>query len=319
MAANEEEEEKCKCKPGLPAWMATFSDLMALLMCFFVLLLSFSELDALKFKRLAGSMRNAFGVQRDIEANAIPKGTSIIAQEFSPGTPNPTALNVIRQMTVDDLRDSLEVLCQDPMLMQMESEGEDGERSSQITIQDQQQAEQVREQAADLAEELRAEIQQGLIEIETISDIIIIRIKEQSFPGGSSTLRPEFMPILDRIRFLLAATEGDIVIEGHTDNLPINTTRYPSNWWLSVARAMSVAEYLFEEPALDNNRFMIIGHGEARPLAENETLDGRSRNRRVEISIRRDNPTYDGPRFEPPSPILPGTENLFRLSPQEIF
>lgn len=319
MSAQEEEEEKCKCKPGLPAWLATFADLMALLMCFFVLLLSFSELDALKFKRLAGSMRNAFGVQRDIEATAIPKGTSIIAQEFSPGTPSPTALNVIRQMTVDDLRDSLEVLCQDPMLLQMEAEGEQGQRSSLVTIQEQRLADDVREQAADIAEQLKAEIQDGLVDIETINNIIIIRIKEQSFPGGSSTLRPEFLPILDRIRFVLADTEGDLVIEGHTDNVPISTARYPSNWWLSIARAMSVAEYLFEEPLLDNSRFMIIGHGDARPLTDNESLPSRSRNRRVEISIRRDNPTYDGPTFEPPSPILPGTENLFRLSPQDIF
>lgn len=319
MAAVEEEEKKCKCKPGLPAWLATFADLMALLMCFFVLLLSFSELDALKFKRLAGSMRNAFGVQRDIEASAIPKGTSIIAQEFSPSTPNPTALNVIRQMTIDDLKDSLEVLCQDPMLTQQAAEGQDGQRSSIISFAESQLAEEIREEAADIADQLRAEIQQGLVEIETINNIIIIRIKEQSFPAGSASLRNDFLPILDRIRFTLVDTEGDLVIEGHTDSSPIATPAFPNNWYLSIARAMSVAEYLFEEPRLDNNRFMIIGHGEARPLADNSTASGRSRNRRVEISIRRDNPTYDGPRLEPPAPILPGTENLFRLSPNEIF
>ena len=72
---------------GAPAWIMTFADLMSLLMCFFVLLLAFSEMDALKFKQLAGSMKMAFGVQRDVKAKEIPKGTSVIAKEFSPGKP----------------------------------------------------------------------------------------------------------------------------------------------------------------------------------------------------------------------------------------
>ena len=80
---------ECKCPPpGLPPWMGTFADLMSLLMCFFVLLLSFSEMDVLKFKQIAGSMKFAFGVQNKIEVKDIPKGTSIIAQEFRPGKPN---------------------------------------------------------------------------------------------------------------------------------------------------------------------------------------------------------------------------------------
>jgi chemotaxis protein MotB len=87
----------------------TFADLMTLLMCFFVLILSFSELDILKYKQLAGSMAHAFGVQRDIEAKDPPKGINIIAREFSPGQPMPTPLNVVRQKTTSDLRIHLEV------------------------------------------------------------------------------------------------------------------------------------------------------------------------------------------------------------------
>ena len=76
--------EECKCPPpGLPAWMGTFADLMSLLMCFFVLLLSFAEMDAMKFKRLAGSMAQAFGVQNKLKVKDPPKGTSLIALEFS--------------------------------------------------------------------------------------------------------------------------------------------------------------------------------------------------------------------------------------------
>ena len=88
------------CPPvGLPAYMGTFADMMALLMVFFVLLLSFSEMDALKYKMVVKSLENAFGVQREMEANDIPKGTSIIAQDFSPGEPRPTPLKEVRQDT----------------------------------------------------------------------------------------------------------------------------------------------------------------------------------------------------------------------------
>ena len=92
---------ECKCPPaGLPAWMGTFADLMSLLMCFFVLLLSFSEMDVLKFKQIAGSMKFAFGVQNKIEVKDIPKGTSVIAMEFRPGRPEPTPIDTIQQILI---------------------------------------------------------------------------------------------------------------------------------------------------------------------------------------------------------------------------
>ncbi|MEE9494179.1 MAG: MotB family protein [Gammaproteobacteria bacterium] len=90
------------CVEGLPAWMGTFADLMSLLMCFFVLLLSFSEMDVAKYKQLAGSMKMAFGVQRTIKAKEPPKGINVVAKEFSPGRPEPTPLNEVRQMTTQE-------------------------------------------------------------------------------------------------------------------------------------------------------------------------------------------------------------------------
>ena len=105
----DDEEQPCKCPPpGLPLWMGTFADLMSLLMCFFVLLLSFSEMDVLKFKQIAGSMKFAFGVQNRLEVKDIPKGTSIIAQEFRPGRPEPTPIDVIMQQTIDITQQTLE-------------------------------------------------------------------------------------------------------------------------------------------------------------------------------------------------------------------
>ncbi|MFT7129910.1 MAG: chemotaxis protein MotB, partial [Gammaproteobacteria bacterium] len=97
--------------PGAPGWMGTFADLMSLLMCFFVLLLSFAEMDAMKFKRLAGSMAQAFGVQNKLDLKDPPKGTSIIAQEFSPGRPEPTPINEIYQHTNDITQLSLDIQC----------------------------------------------------------------------------------------------------------------------------------------------------------------------------------------------------------------
>ena len=95
-------EEECKCPPpGAPGWMSTFADLMSLLMCFFVLLLSFSEMDVLKFKQIAGSMEFAFGVQNQVKVEDIPKGTSVIAQEFSPGKPEPTPIEMVTQQTIE--------------------------------------------------------------------------------------------------------------------------------------------------------------------------------------------------------------------------
>src|ERR1700741_4525944 len=84
-----------------PPWIITFADLMVLLMCFFVLMLSFSEMDVAKFKLMSGAMHEAFGVQTDVNVNDPPKGTSLEAQEFAPGRPEPTDVNDVRQHTVD--------------------------------------------------------------------------------------------------------------------------------------------------------------------------------------------------------------------------
>lgn len=324
MSAIVEEEKKCpECKPGLPAWMATFSDLMALLMCFFVLLLSFSELDAMRFKRLAGSMRNAFGVQNQLNFDAIPKGTSIIAQEFSPGRPDPTPLNVITQDTVRDLMDSLEVLCQDEMTIQETRQGDTGQLTRQIVVPDDVLQEQVEQEAASIASRLGEFIDVGALEVETVDQTIIIRVKEQSFGPGSDFVADEFLPILDRVRAILLTTPGELHIAGHTDSIPLNNNaRFRNNWLLSSSRALAVAEYLWADPEMDENRFVIVGHGASRPIADNGTAEGRSTNRRVEIMIRRDNPEFAGPvvpESEQGDEVDFGPPDLFGLNPDEIF
>jgi chemotaxis protein MotB len=92
-----------------PPWIVTFADLMVLLMCFFVLMLSFSEMDAQKFKLMSGAMHEAFGVQTTVLTDSPPKGTSLETQEFSPATPEPTDRNEVRQHTVDSDLNTLDL------------------------------------------------------------------------------------------------------------------------------------------------------------------------------------------------------------------
>ncbi len=249
---------------GVPAWVMTFADLMTLLMCFFVLLLAFSEMDVEKFKQLSGSMKNAFGVQAEIEVKSIPKGTSIIAKEFSPGRPDPTALNTIRQFTVESNRNTLDAL------------------NREIA--------ETREHARRLKMALKDDIERGAVAIETEGKKIIIRIMEQaSFDSGRAVVRPEFMPTITKITGLIDNAIGEVTISGHTDNVPINTPEFRSNWELSTSRAVTVAHVLFDQKRINENRVTITGHADTRPVAENDTAENRAKNRRVEISIVRGN------------------------------
>jgi chemotaxis protein MotB len=121
---SDDDEPKFPHSTSVPGWVVTFADLMTLLMCFFVLLLSYSEMDAQKFRRMAGSMAKALGVQAEINAFEIPKGTSILAQEFSPGVPEPTPINEIWQKTSNEQKSSLDTQCPPPSVDQSEADAE---------------------------------------------------------------------------------------------------------------------------------------------------------------------------------------------------
>ena len=321
-----EEIEERKEEGGGAGWVMTFADLMSLLMCFFVLLLSFSEMDVLKFKRLAGSMSQAFGVQAQVRANDPPKGTSIIAQEFSPGTPRPTPLNEIWQKTTDESRNSLDVACQD---MGSSNTGESGDAEQMVVVDKiQDLVGETEQEAIDLATALSKEIAAGVLEIETSGRRIILRIKEHgSFPSGTADLSANFKPVLKIIRRQLRDMDGRIIVEGHTDDDPINTPRFRSNWALSSARAVSVAHGLFEDPELDQERFTITGFADTKPLVSNANAAGKARNRRVEVVIHQGLGADVKNDLEVLKNEFPATyENVrqeliqrFELSPEEIF
>lgn len=300
-------DECPKCPPpGLPAWMGTFADLMSLLMCFFVLLLSFSEMDVLKFKQIAGSMKFAFGVQNKIEVKDIPKGTSVIAMEFRPGRPDPTPIETIQQQTIDMTQPTLEFQAGD----EDSSGGRQTQRGDQRGGQAQNTAsdsaasssqssdkEQDNEMMKKVAEQLQKEIADGSIEMESLGQQITIRIRENgSFSAGSAFLQPQFKPVLKKIGTMLADMPGEIEISGHSDGQHIANELYRSNWDLSAQRAVAVAEELRNAPGFDESRMSVVGLANTRPLVENAaTADDRARNRRVEININQGKPLISEP------------------------
>ncbi|OED37946.1 hypothetical protein AB833_21975 [Chromatiales bacterium (ex Bugula neritina AB1)] len=242
------------------AWLATFADLMSLLMCFFVLLLSFSEMDLEKYRQIAGSLRLAFGVQREVEAPDPPQGVSVIANEYSPGKPEPTALKILKENGNEQARERMKLV--QAVEVEIESKLEELKRT------------------------LGEEIEEGRVAVVRIDDEIVVRISEKdSFASGSAELRASFYPTLDTIAQAVADTSGRLIVAGHTDDVPISTLIYPSNWVLSSARAANVVHYFSIGEMFEPDKIEIRAYADTRPLNDNETSENRANNRRVEVIV----------------------------------
>ncbi len=267
-----------KCPPvGAPMWLATFADLMSLLMCFFVLLLSFATMDAAKFKKVAESMEDAFGVQRDMVAAEPPMGTSIIAQHFSPAITQPTPLEQIKQKAQQDSK-------------QLDISAKDMEDVKQKMLQAK--IGEIDSQADEIKGSLAKEIGQGLVSVETDNLKIIIRIKEKgSFPSGTAILKSGFEPVMEKITEAVNQAKGTVHVAGHTDDIPISTDWYRSNWELAAGRAVTVADYMLKKKGTNPNRIVVEGYADTKPLVANDSAENRAKNRRVEIIISQDDPT----------------------------
>ena len=267
-----EQEDDCPECEAAAGWIMTFADLMSLLMCFFVLLLSFSEMDVQKYKQVAGSMKFAFGVQREIDVDQIPKGTSIVAQEFSPGKPQPTPISEVRQITTEEFKQNLD--------FDQGKSSEDIEKLKKILHK------KAIEKARELSKALKKEIENGLVEVKVKNEKVIINIREKgAFPSGTDEIQPGFVPVLTRISTALNKVDGRILVAGHTDNIPIRTRRFPSNWVLSSARAANVVHFMTTQGNIAPKRVEIRAHADMAPLVDNKSSENRSRNRRVEIII----------------------------------
>lgn len=230
-------EEPKKVDPGAPKWVVTFGDLMSLLLCFFVLLLSFSEMDRQKYKQVAGSLEKAFGVQRKMRVMEIPKGMKIIAKDFD------------QEIIETRIREDLGKEIDDMLSTQLE------EFKDQITME---------------ANE---------------NEVIIRLMGESTFDSGKVEIREKLKPLLIRVAKVLEKDGGDVIIAGHTDNVPIRRGPYKTNLRLSIARAAAVAEYILSHSKIDAKRISTMGFGEYRPIEKNQSARGREMNRRVEIIL----------------------------------
>ncbi|MGA9477958.1 MAG: flagellar motor protein MotB [Desulfobacterales bacterium] len=232
---------------GAPAWVVTFGDLMSLLLCFFVLLLSFSEMDKAKYKEVSGSLAKAFGVQRKMKAFEAPKGIKMISRDFD--------------QELIPARPREEFIA----MQQREKIG--------IALK-----KEVETRFRDL---------QDLIQVEVGEKEVTIRLMgETAFDSGKADIKTQMVPLLLKIGSVLADSKGEVIIAGHTDNVPVYGGPYGSNLKLSIARAATVAEFLLAKSAIQASRVSTMGFGKYRPIESNDTDESRKRNRRVEIILR---------------------------------
>jgi len=233
-------------------WMLTYMDTVTLLVTLFVMILSFANFDKKKFDEFKQGMSLAkYGA--GILMGTIGIQDKAVAEKVT--IPLPTAPS---SPPASVGRPSPETGPQDL-----------GEEALLATLRD-----QIGEQG--LANDVQLRKRAGTVEMEINESVL--------FPLGSAELSPTGLSILTRLSGLLRAHEGTIAVEGHTDNLPIETAQFPSNWELSGGRASSVARHLISG-GMDSRKVRIVGYADTRPLAGNNQPEGRQRNRRVNIRL----------------------------------
>lgn len=234
-------------KKGLDEWMGTYGDMVTLLLCFFVLLFSMSSVDAAKFEQIAASFSDS------------PN----ILKSTSPGILNAMGNGIMQQ----------------PMKNKSKASGTNkGDKSG----------EEVKTMAGDFRTYFAKNGLSDKIQIDDSNEqyLTISFAEGILFDSGKSDLKPEALDVLDLVaNEMLKYPENDIKIEGHTDNRPINTAKYPNNWYLSAARAISVAMFFTDNKGFAPTRISTEGFGEFRPVKSNDTPENRAANRRVEIKI----------------------------------
>jgi len=245
-----DESEAPAVEEGAPAWMATFGDLMSLLLTFFILILSFANMDVIKFSAAVGSLRDAFGTR-----------------QVDPGERESLAPTVIR-------------LSENPFT-----------RAVQIIDL----PKRVRAAEADLLRRIQLMMAthelEKLVEAEQTGRGVVVRVRGQLlFDPGSARLRPEAFVVLREISELVRDVDNAVSIEGHTDDEPIRTAEFPSNWHLSADRAIATLEYLAGAEKIEPRRLSAAGFADMKPLVPNDSPEHRDENRRVEFVFQRPAP-----------------------------
>ena len=259
MAKRNKQEEQA---PGSPAWMATFSDLMNLLLCFFVLLFSMSSVDEAKFEEVAASFMSTWSV--------FTRGSTAIGDGM-------LISNGVSQLNqLDEYINST-------------GKAPDGDNEVEDILKEVE--EQKLEESEELAEMVSEAISEAgleeLVELDFTSQYVQLTLNGSLlFNSGSAELTEEAKTVMEQVGIILERySESTIEIEGHTDSQPIHSYQYPSNNELSDARALAVFYFLIEHTNLDPSIIKHSGRGEYCPIADNSTIEGRALNRRVEIKI----------------------------------
>lgn len=259
-------------KKGAPAYMLTFADLMSLLLTFFVLLLSMSEIDATRFRKVSGELKKAFGVQRRNIFDEPPKGSSFIMQQHSPGSTTRAPLSV-GGATANIL---------DPQLQQIKNKMEKQDRIAELNRQ-----KRLQKNIQKIMAKFENEWKRGEIEIEKKDDNLVIRIAEKAaFPDQRTKLKGDFGSMLDKLSDVLNDVKGDIIIAGHSDDKIIKTAKFKSNWEFSAARANTLGQALMKKGDVEPSRITIEAHGPTKPLVRNNSDINRKKNRRIEIILK---------------------------------
>lgn len=270
LARRRRQEEQA---PGSPAWMATFSDLMNLLLCFFVLIFSMSSVDQEKFEELVASLSASFGIMEGGAASVI-EGTKISTGVSDLNELDDYYENLGLNTTgdADDLNDK------------------DAEHDGETIL------EQIQKQGIEESEKMAEEIENSAMQ-NNISDQLEIDFTAQYvqltlngallFDSAKATIRDDAVPLVDKVGDILMNYKGNMVeITGFTDSVPLlDDPKYDDNWDLSSARAKSVLMYLINNKGMDISKLKASGRGENDPVASNDTAQGRAQNRRVEVKI----------------------------------
>lgn len=258
---------------GAPAWMATFSDLMNLLLCFFVLLFSMSTVDAEKYEALLASLTGNFSV--------FQSGSSMVGDSVY------VASGATQMVEVNKYFAEF-----------TEEGGQEGVKQFENVEEYEKELEQQQQKAA---EELYEEVSKKT-EQEKLEDIVTVDKDESNqyvrisingavlFNSGDAEIKKEARSILSRVRDILETYDDRLKkIEGHTDNVKMSGGKYANNWELSMARAASVLDFMLKSKKIDPVTLEASGRGEYVPIADNGTAAGRAKNRRVEFKIYTDN------------------------------
>ncbi|WP_394373296.1 flagellar motor protein MotB [Marinobacter xestospongiae] len=251
-----------KAGGGSPAWMTTFADLATLLLTFFILLLSFAEMDAEKYRMMAQSMAVAFGSNNVLD-DAVGGSPLTLIETDTVSLPEPSDTAIQQPELIDD-RDQ-------------------GEAPTTVPA-------GVVDLAGRLIQQLEPQVLAEDLNVSYDSQQVVIRFAEEAtFRSAEAEIKPSMIPIIDKVVRVLSGCTGDVLVAGYTDDRPINSSRFRSNWDLSAARAVSVVHELVLSQEVAAERVTAAGRAETNPLAPNDSPENRAKNRRVEISIR--NPT----------------------------